>query len=74
MRDIEHPDVTQAQRTGYPKVQMAAQPKHCGTDIYGSEILAGDAIILLPNGEILLEENLEDYLIEYIGAVFKTAK
>ena len=74
MREIEHPDVTQAQRTGYPKVQVVAQPKHCGTDIYGSEILAGDAIILLPNGEILLEENLEDYLIEYIGAVFKTAK
>lgn len=74
MRDIEHPDVTQAQRTGYPKVQMAAQPKHYGTDIYGSEILAGDAIIFLPNGEILLEENLEDYLIEYIGAVFETAK
>ncbi|MFE4523453.1 hypothetical protein ACFRCQ_15290 [Cytobacillus firmus] len=36
--------------------------------------MAGDAIILLPNGEILLEENLEDYLIEYIGVVFETAK
>ncbi|QOK28034.1 hypothetical protein IIE26_05015 [Cytobacillus oceanisediminis] len=74
MRDIEHPDVTRAQITGYPKVLMATQPKHCGTDIYDSEILAGDAIIVLPNGEIVLEENLEDYLIEHLGFQFKTAK
>ncbi|MCM3241297.1 hypothetical protein M3598_00945 [Cytobacillus oceanisediminis] len=74
MGDIEHPDVTRTQKTGYPKVQMVSQPKHCGTDIYDSEILADDAIILLPNGEILLEENLEDYLIEHLGFQFIKAK
>ncbi len=71
MRDIEHPMITQIEKTGYPN--MVAQPEHCGTDIMDSEILVGDTYIELPNGESLLESNLEDYLIEFLGFQFKTA-
>ena len=69
---IEHPEVTQAIKTGYPN--MVAQTEHFGTDLTGEEILAGDSYIELPDGELLLESNIEDYLIENLGWTFKTAK
>jgi hypothetical protein len=72
MADIEYPDITQAQKTGYPN--LLAQPEHAGTDITGDEILEGDTVIELPNNELLLETNLEDYLIEELGFKFYTAK
>lgn len=66
---LEHPINT---LTGYPN--LVAQPEHCGTDINGNEVLRGDSIVLLPNGEMVLEDNLEDYLIEQLGFRFVTAK
>jgi hypothetical protein len=72
MPDLEHPDITQVNQTGY--LNLAAQPEHGGTDINGNEILVGDSIVLLPNGEMILEEDLEDYLIEQLGFVFTTAQ
>lgn len=71
MEHIEHPMVTQINKTGYPNI--VAQPEHFGTDIMDTEILTGDSYIELPNGELLLETNLEDYLIKVKGFVFKTA-
>lgn len=71
MPDLERPDITKANQTGYPN--LVAQPEHWGTDVMDHEILAGDSYIELPNGEVLLESNLEDYLIENLGWVFKTA-
>ncbi len=72
MSEIEHPDVTKIDRTGY--ANTVAQPEHCGIDFYDNEVLVGDSIILLPNSEMLLEENLEDYLIEHLEFQFITAK
>ncbi len=69
--DIQDPVITEIEKTGYPN--MVAQPEHNGTDINGNEILTGDSIVLLPNGETILEENLEDYLIEELGFQFITA-
>jgi Hypothetical protein Yqai len=69
--DIEHPSITRVNRTGY--ANAVEQPEHFGTDIMGSEVLTGDDYIELPDGEILLESNLEDYLIENLGWEFKTA-
>lgn len=71
MPDIEHPMITKINKTGYPN--MVAQPEHFGTDVMDTEILTGDTYIELPDGELLLESNLEDYLIEVKGFVFKTA-
>ncbi|MGE8080486.1 YqaI family protein [Peribacillus loiseleuriae] len=68
---IEHPDITQALKTGYPN--MIAQPEHFGTDIMDTEILTGDRYIELPGGELLLERNIEDYQIEHLGWIFKIA-
>lgn len=45
-----------------------------GVDIFGNEIFPGDDIVILPNGEIILEESLEDYLIDELGFRFEQAK
>lgn len=71
---LEHPVVTQINKTGYPQGQNEEQSDHWGTDINGNEILVGDKIIVLPNGEFLLEDNLDDYLIEELGFRFTKAK
>lgn len=71
MKDLEHPDITSVNRTGLSN--LVAQPEHWGTDAMDDEILVGDSYIELPNGDVLLERNLEDYLIENLGFVFKIA-
>jgi len=67
---IEHPMVTEINQLGYPKDVF--QEKHWGVDIMGDEVMEGDSIIEI-NGEIILESNLEDYLIEHLGAKFTLA-
>ncbi|WP_018705789.1 YqaI family protein [Siminovitchia fordii] len=47
--------------------------KHWGTDAMGDEILEGDSIIEIDD-DVILEENLEDFLIEHLGARFTLAK
>jgi hypothetical protein len=75
--DLQHPPVSSINQFGYPEKtgfeNLISQPEHAGTDINGNEVLVGDSIILLPNGEMLLEDALEDYLIEKLGLVFTTA-
>jgi hypothetical protein len=71
---LEHPMVTQINRTGYPK-EIQDQPEHFGIDAMGDEILVGDSIVVDPtNDEIILEDNLEDYLIERLGFRFMKAE
>ncbi len=73
MKDIEHPEITRTINTGYPSLDK--QPEHAGIDYFGNEILVGDSIVIDPvNGETILEEHLEDYLIEKCGFEFKTAE
>ncbi|ASV67608.1 YqaI family protein [Cytobacillus kochii] len=67
---MEHPEVTQLRRTGYPN--LVAQPEHAGIDYFGDEILDGDEIVEY-DGEIILEGNLQRYLCEVLGFEFKSA-
>lgn len=67
---MEHPEVTQLRRTGYPN--LVAQPEHAGIDYFGNEILEGDEIVEY-DGEIILEGNLQRYLCEVLGFEFKSA-
>jgi hypothetical protein len=70
---MEHPVITQINRTGYPN--MVAQPEHNGFDFFGTEILDYDEIVIDENnGEVVLKENLEDYLTEVYGFRFTTAE
>jgi hypothetical protein len=70
----EHPLVTEINRTGYPK-EMEEKSQHFGIDAMGDEILIGDSIVVDPtNDEIILEDNLEDYLIERLGFRFMKAE
>jgi predicted RNA-binding Zn-ribbon protein involved in translation (DUF1610 family) len=50
------------------------QIKHWGCDAMGDEILVGDKIVEAPNGDVVLEDNLEDFLIELLGFTYKTAE
>lgn len=70
MKDFEHPDIEQVNKTGYPN--MIAQPEHWGIDVYGDEIVVGDAIIEVEH-ETILSSNLERYLVEQMNFTFKTA-
>ena len=72
MANLEHPEVTEIQKNGY--ANLVAQPEHFGTDYFGNEVLRGDSVVIDPsNGELILEDSLEDYLIEVKGFQFKTA-
>ena len=68
--EIEHPVITEINQLGYPK--DVYQEKHWGVDVMGHEIIEGDSIIEI-DGEIVLESNLEDFLIEHLGANFTRA-
>ncbi len=60
---MEHPELTQINRTGYPN--MVEQSEHAGVDYFGTELLAGDDIVEDPaTGEVVLKEDLEKYLKE----------
>jgi len=53
---------------------MVSQKEHWGIDATGEEILVGESVVVdLENGEVVLEKNLEDYLIEVKGFQYKTA-
>lgn len=57
------------------KANAAAQPEHNGWDIFGTEILTGDEIVICNiTGETILKENLERYLTEFHNYQFSTAR
>nr|WP_255572238.1 hypothetical protein [Anoxybacillus sp. ST70] len=58
-------------RTGYPE---PIQSEHWGVDACGDEIFYNDVIYEFPDGEVVLEENIWQYLIENLGVVRKIAE
>jgi len=71
VHDLEHPAITRALRTGYPE---PIQSEHWGVDACGDEIFYNDVIYEFPDGEVVLEENIWQYLIENLGVVRKIAE
>ncbi|MGE8207741.1 YqaI family protein [Heyndrickxia sp. NPDC080065] len=72
-RDVEHPKVMDIEKTSIPN--LVTQPEHNGIDYFGNEILVGDSIVIdQVNGEVILEDSLEDYLIEKLEFQFTTAE
>jgi Hypothetical protein Yqai len=70
---MEHPEITQINRTGYPS--MVDQSEHAGVDYFGTELLAGDDIVEDPaTGEVVLKEDLEKYLKEVYEFKFSEAE
>jgi len=67
---LEHPVLVSINRTGYPE-NLVAQPEHCGTDYYNTELLPGDDVAEV-DGDTVHIDNLERFLAEQYGFVFKT--
>jgi hypothetical protein len=53
---------------------IVEESPHCGIDACGDEILYGDVIYELPDGEVVLLENIQKYLTENLGAIRKIAE
>ncbi|MGE7121832.1 YqaI family protein [Peribacillus sp. NPDC046944] len=69
---MDHPLVTQIERTGYP--YAVGSEEAIGVDYFGNEVWPGDDYFEDPqNGEIVMQENLQDYMSEVYGFEFKTA-
>ncbi|MBO0959528.1 hypothetical protein J1P26_07250 [Neobacillus sp. MM2021_6] len=77
---MEHPIISEINRTGYPRElsgveNVVTQPECNGIDVFGDEILEGDSVVFdQDNGEVILTENLERYLLEYCNFKFTTAE
>lgn len=81
---MNHPDVDRVLLTGYPiedanysgeEFSVEVEPNHPVEDHFGSEIMTGDSWFEDNAGRIVLQENMEDYLIEVVGVeFFKTMK
>ncbi|PSL42161.1 YqaI-like protein [Planomicrobium soli] len=81
---MQHPDIERAMRTGYPfqdisfagsePVVFEPEIDHPIEDMFGSEIQSGDTWFEDKQGRIVLEENIEDYLLEVVGGEFFKAK
>jgi len=82
MRDIEHPQITQAIATGYPTKEYSDYEKneiehvedHPVEDMFGTEIVPGDGYFIDSNGLVIFANNIEDYLIEVVGCEAFIAK
>jgi hypothetical protein len=70
MPQLDHPHITEMNRKGF--LGKAPVRVSCGQDVFGFEILPGDEVIE-HNGELILKENLRDYL-EDLDFVFKVAE
>jgi hypothetical protein len=53
---------------------IRVKSSHWGIDVFDAEILYGDVIYEFPDGEIVLEENIREYLTEKLGAIRKIAE
>ncbi|MGG3663186.1 YqaI family protein [Bacillus gobiensis] len=68
--NIEHPDITRVNRTGY--TDMFAQEEHRGIDFFGNEIVAGEDVVIDEDGEMVMKDDLEKFLAEKYGFKFQT--
>jgi len=71
--DIQHPMITQIERTGYP---YSERRETVGSDGLGNEVFSGDPIVEFM-GEFYLAEKLSSDAIEIMdqhGATHKIAK
>lgn len=68
MSQLEHPSISQANKTGYTNVLN--QQECQGLDYFGNEILSGDDVVEY-DGDIVLRDNLNEFL-EALGFTFKT--
>ncbi|WP_445505773.1 YqaI family protein [Niallia sp. 03091] len=72
--NLEHPMITRINDTGYPSKDIEPVEKaSAGTDYFGNEIFVGDEVVV-HNGETILVDSLEDYLIEVLEFEFKKAE
>ncbi|RLJ90157.1 YqaI family protein [Planococcus citreus] len=76
---MNHPDVERCMLTGYPvtdarfeksEISIEVENDYPIEDHFGSEIQTGDTWFEDKAGRVVLQDNMEDYLIEVVGAEF----
>jgi hypothetical protein len=74
---MEHPHISEMNQFGYLKgiqgyENMVQQPEHAGIDLFGTEIIEGDEIVIDKANfeELILKEHLKRYLVERCDFVF----
>ena len=71
---MEHPMITEIERTGYPK--FSGRREEYGVDGLGNEVFTGDEVLVIHEEfflvEVMGQEAIE--VLETLGAVYKTAK
>ncbi|MFC3883783.1 hypothetical protein ACFOU2_09825 [Bacillus songklensis] len=60
------------EKNGYGIQDPQEEDRHEGIDACGDEILKGDYILEI-NGEVILESNAIDYLVDVLSAIRKVA-
>jgi hypothetical protein len=69
LNELDLDTVIRALYVGY---EIEESPISCGDDVMGDEVLKGD-YILEYKGEMILETNVIDYLVDILGATRKVA-
>jgi hypothetical protein len=69
---LNHVELDNLIRALYIGFEIEQPPENCGLDVLGDEVLTGDNI-LERDGEVILESNALNYLIDFLGAVRKVA-
>jgi hypothetical protein len=58
-----------------PMVRPVRQESsHWGVDVFGDEILYGDTVYEFPDGDLVLDENIDKYIADILGATRKIAE
>jgi hypothetical protein len=67
---MDHPLIERTLRTGYP---YPIDEAHHGTDFWGNEIVRGEDVVEI-DGDLVLQDDLQQYLSEVKDAKFYTAE
>ena len=70
---MEHPDITHARLTGYPR--GIVEPRELGLDSLGNQIYEGDRLLVFGDYQFTIDELSYDAIeiLEMIGADFEEA-
>lgn len=71
---MDYPIIQQIERTGFPEYMQQREADQPVEDVFGDEIMSNDIYFVMKDGSIVLEQNLGEYAVQYMGALEKQAE